>query len=95
MYTIYTLSVYQQLCLTCPTKKLSVQCIIIEKEAGGKSVPSWLELEPAKAKKLSLAGLAWLGDKLKIKAWLGSSLKGFGISKLSSAWALNEMGFTS
>ena len=29
------------------------------------------------------AGLVWLGDKLKIRAWLGLGSKGFGISELS------------
>ena len=49
---------------------MSGQC----KVYGDQSVPSWLELEP---KSLSWAGSARLGNKVKIRAWLGSGLHKF------------------
>ena len=56
----------------------------------GQSVPSWLE-----SKSLSWADLAGLGDKVKIRACLGSSSKKFWISELSLAQAQNKWRFMS
>ena len=52
------------------------------------SSSSWLE-----PKSLSWAGSAWLSDIVKIQVWLAACSKEFGISKLSSAWALNKVRF--
>ena len=39
------------------------------------------------------AGSAQLGNQLKICAWLGAGLKGFGISELSLAWLERKCNF--
>ena len=44
---------------------------------------------------LIFAGLAWLGNKFKIQARLGSGSKAGWISELSLAWAWKEVGFRS